>query len=102
MSPQRSTSQSRVRCNEPDRGWLGLDDWTYDDFFDRPRAGSAGFSFDAVVNEVDEAVASRTLDTHRFFDLAAASADALLLWVSQELVMTNAFSQLVLLAASRV
>jgi hypothetical protein len=75
---------------------LRLSDWRYEDWFlPAPEAG-----LHPVVSDVESYVESRHLDSHPFFELARHSEPALRLWVCQELVMTNAFSQIVLFAAS--
>lgn len=78
--------------------WLGLESWDYGSFFDPVRHSS----LHSAIQGAEAAVADAKLDQHPFFTSAAASRAALELWVSQELVMTNAFSQIVLAAASRI
>ena len=84
--------------------YLRLDDWKYEVFFDPApaRSQTREWNIDWVVDLVEGAVSDAELDKHPFFELAALSPDVLLMWVSQELVMTNAFSQMVLFAASRL
>jgi hypothetical protein len=77
---------------------VDLSDWKYDTFF-APPEGSKNAQF---IEEIEEYVEALALDQHPFFALAQESAAALQLWVAQELVMTNAFSQCVLYAASRI
>jgi hypothetical protein len=77
---------------------LSLDSWRYAELFE-PLTGSSTHS---VVDRVEAYVESVELQHHPFFAQAAVSKSALTLWVSQELVMTNAFSQLVMYAASRI
>jgi hypothetical protein len=55
-----------------------------------------------VVQEIEDYINSREFDSHAFFQVASESKKALALWVTQELVMTNAFSQIVLLAAAHI
>ncbi len=77
--------------------WLGIANWRYSKFFDRmpePR-------FD-LTDGLERLVADAALEKHEFFARAHQSTAALRLWVSQELVMTNAFSQIVLRAASQI
>lgn len=76
---------------------LMLDAWNYRKFFlptDTP--------MHPVVDEVEKYIVSRDLSRHPFFGYARRDRGALELWLAQELVMTNAFSQIVLAAASRV
>lgn len=79
--------------------YLGLATWRYDRYFEAPKLG---LDLHPVVNEIEKYVETRKLESHSFFDIARSSRHALRLWVSQELVMTNAFSQIVLRAASGV
>ncbi len=75
-----------------------LKDWDYSTFFSIP--GSID-TWD-VVDRVERYVVNKHFDKHPFFDVARQSVDALYLWLAQELVMTNAFSQAVLYATSRI
>jgi Iron-containing redox enzyme len=77
---------------------LGLGEWSHAEFFEPSRFSE----LHPIVNDVEAYIASVELNRHPFFSLAEKNADALLLWVSQELVMTNAFSQIVLAAASAI
>jgi hypothetical protein len=76
--------------------WLHMGEWKYSLFFD-PLSDVAEHP---VVREIEQYIEHRQLDEHQFFRLANHSKSALVLWATQELVMTNAFSQLVLRAAS--
>lgn len=78
--------------------YLALHDWNYMDFFARP----AGSSLHPVVEHVEAYVEARDFAAHPFFEIAQRKREALETWVAQELVMTNAFSQIVMCAASRV
>ena len=93
-----SLTPKRVDALDGAPPWLGLDNWNYSAFFDRIPKRSA----ERLTGELDFLVAEACLDQHPFFGAAERSLDVLSLWVSQELVMTNAFSQLVLSAASRI
>jgi hypothetical protein len=75
-----------------------LAQWQYDDFFGLPTERPES----AAIDRVEHYVVSRKLEEHPFFDLAAEDLIALHLWLSQELVMTNAFAQAVLYATSRI
>lgn len=77
---------------------IDLNGWTYDDHFASPGEGE----LHPVVDRVEDYIVRRDLGSHPFFARARASKAALEVWVSQELVMTNAFSQIVLAAASRI
>ena len=77
---------------------LGLQSWTHSEFF-LPTEVSA---IHPIVEKVEEYIAATSLDQHPFFAEAKVNTNALLMWASQEIVMTNAFSQIVLFAASRV
>jgi hypothetical protein len=77
--------------------WLGLEDWQYGSFFDPVAPPETD-----LTEALEELVLDAKLDEHPFFDLAARTQSALWLWASQELVMTNAFSQIVLRAASQI
>ncbi|KAF0246870.1 MAG: hypothetical protein FD180_229 [Planctomycetota bacterium] len=77
---------------------LSLDSWHYERWFLPP----ADQSIHPIVNEIEQHISSRHLELHPFFSLAESSKLALELWVCQELVMTNAFSQIVLAAASSI
>jgi len=70
--------------------------WLYREWFHEP-APAADFG---IVDAAESHITSSALERHPFFAVAADSADALRLWVSQELVMTGPFSQIVLRAAS--
>src|SRR5690349_3176645 len=68
---------------------------------------SAHFSVPApfeptVLERVEAYVVARRLEDHPYFHYALERPEALSVWLSQELVMTNVFSQIVLFAASRV
>ena len=78
--------------------WLGLEGWDYSSFFDPV----TDLALNRTIQDVEAAVEGARLDQHPFFAAAAESRAALDLWVSQELVMTNAFSQIVLAAASHI
>ncbi|HWA74166.1 MAG TPA: iron-containing redox enzyme family protein [Polyangiaceae bacterium] len=76
---------------------LQLENWSYDArFLPVPRG------FHPVVAEVAASVECCRLHEHPFFELAARERAALGIWLSQELVMTNAFSQLLMYAASNL
>ncbi len=75
-----------------------LEDWDYDAHF----YGVEVDDLHPVVQRVEDYIDHVDLASHRFFATAAVSIQALELWMSQELVMTNAFSQIVLSAAGRV
>ena len=90
------SDESKVFDLLPD--WLALRGWQYTEFFD-PIDRS---ELHPVVKDIEAEVLNARLDEHDFFELAAQSKAALYVWVSQELVMTNAFSQLVLRAASQI
>lgn len=77
--------------------WIGLADWDYATFFD---PATAKLSCAPINDEVERYVEEAQLEKHPFFDRAISNRSTLALWVSQELVMTNAFSQLVLGAAA--
>jgi len=77
---------------------LALESWHYDSWFMPPPQ----VPLHPVVEEIEAYIDEVALQRHPFFDKARQSPDALILWVSQELVMTNAFSQIVLNAASRI
>jgi hypothetical protein len=77
---------------------LGLQSWAHSEFF-LPTEIS---EIHPVVEKIEQYIASAALDQHPFFAEAKVNTNALLLWASQEIVMTNAFSQIVLFAASRV
>ena len=79
------------------KSWLGIDGWEYDTFFE-PLPSAA---IENLMTGVHALMREADLPSHPFFSLAESSKALLELWVSQELVMTNAFSQLVLLAAAR-
>jgi hypothetical protein len=76
--------------------WLHMKEWKYSLFFD-PLSDVPAHP---VVQVIEQYIEHRQLDKHPFFELARDSKSALTLWAAQELVMTNAFSQLVLRAAS--
>lgn len=78
--------------------YLGLTDWQHTDFF-TPTSQPV---LHPVIAEIEDHIKSVNLEGHSFFEYAKTSKDALKLWVSQELVVTNAFSQIVLNAASHV
>jgi hypothetical protein len=78
--------------------WLGLDDWDYAAYFD-PAADAS--SCTPIDDEVERYIEEVELEKHPFFDRAISNRSTLALWVSQELVMTNAFSQIVLSAAAQ-
>lgn len=78
--------------------WLHLGQWKYRQFFER----LPDVPENPVVREIEEYIDERRLDEHPFFQLAIDSKAVLALWASQELVMTNAFSQIVLRAASLI
>lgn len=88
----------RLETVESIPAWLGLSTWQYDSFFD-PIPNSAGTD---LTSELEQLVEDARLDQHEFFAMARRSKNALTLWVSQELVMTNTFSQLVLAAAAQI
>lgn len=77
---------------------LDLNDWTYQDYFlPLPDGG-----LHPVIARIEEYITAIDFRALPFFQLARTSKLALELWVTQELVMTNAFSQLVLRAASEI
>jgi hypothetical protein len=78
--------------------YLMLDSWHYHEFFHR----CPDTPLHPVIEEIEQYVIARRLDAHPFFATAMTSRSALELWVGQELVMTNAFSQIVLGAAARI
>lgn len=78
---------------------VAVDNWNYERFFDPP-VRNEGLAM--VEDDVERLVGDAQLDKHPFFDHAREKSDLILLWVSQELVTTNAFSQIVLSAASRI
>jgi hypothetical protein len=78
--------------------WLLMSHWKYSLFFNR----LLDVRENPVVREIERYINERRLDEHPFFRLAFNSKAVLSLWVSQELVMTNAFSQMVLRAASYI
>ncbi len=82
----------------PNIGDLAKGRWDYELHFMPP----GGTERHPVVNEIEAFIDQKDLASHPFFTLAAMDSRALELWLSQELVMTNAFSQVVLAAASRV
>ncbi len=77
---------------------LSLDNWVYERWFMPP----SSVEMHPVVMEIEEAISNSGLEQHPFFDRAIASPAALRLWATQELVMTNAFSQIVLMATASV
>ncbi|WP_155372680.1 iron-containing redox enzyme family protein [Catellatospora vulcania] len=77
---------------------LKLENWVYSEFFDVP----TDVELDPAVEELETYIDEIRLQEHPFFSSAMADVEALRLWVSQELVMTNAFSQIVLSAASAI
>lgn len=78
--------------------FLKLESWDYADFF-IPQTLT---EVHPVVQEVEAYIESVHLEEHAFFQTAMSSKKAIELWVSQELVMTNAFSQIVLQASSYI
>jgi len=70
--------------------------WRYEEYFTPPQMPQRH----PVVLEAEEYVNARHLELHPFFDIAVKSPEALRIWVTQEIVMTNPFSQIVLKAAS--
>jgi len=77
--------------------WLELDRWEYSELFDPMPA----VDYTSLMSDVRHLARSANLPSHPFFKLAAREMSALELWVTQELVMTNSFSQLVLYAAAQ-
>lgn len=74
---------------------LSLTSWQYTRFF-----LPSDVQMHSVVEEIEAYIERRDLASHEFFIVAGRDRRALELWLSQELVMTNAFSQIVLSAAS--
>src|SRR5258708_32609125 len=70
--------------------------WTYEHWFHEPKVAEDY----GLVAAAEAYIAARALDQHPYFHLAAQSVDALKLWVTQELIMTGPFSQIVLRAPS--
>ncbi len=77
-----------------------LNDWEYSDYF-LPNDQWDG-RWHPVITKIETYLKDNALDQHPFFELAASNRGVLRLWVTQELVMTNSFSQIVLRAASNV
>jgi len=77
---------------------VDLNNWSYTKHFLPP----AFSGLHPVIEDVEQYIEATNLSSHEFFAIAANSELALKMWLSQELVMTNAFSQVVLAAASRV
>jgi hypothetical protein len=70
--------------------------WDYDEYFQPVGTPTRH----PVIFEADKYVENLHVERHPFFSVAMRSTEALELWVTQELVVTNPFSQLVLRAAS--
>jgi hypothetical protein len=87
---------TQVHAREP-LSWLLVDRWDYSTFFDPNEVEEGSPSVEA---DVESLVAETALQKHAFFERALSNRSSLALWVTQELVMTNAFSQLVLCAAA--
>ena len=77
---------------------IDLDHWHYQEHFLPPDQCDQH----PVVDQIEAYIADKDLASHPFFTLAATDPQALELWLSQELVMTNAFSQIILAVASKV
>jgi len=71
-------------------------EWNYEEYFSPPSSPLRH----PVIFEVEKYVETRHLQAHPFFEVAIESPEALKMWVTQEIVMTNPFSQIVLKAAS--
>lgn len=77
---------------------LGLASWSYADFFSPP----TGLGLHPIIKEVENYILNIKLENHEFFIEASHNKAALRIWMTQELVMTNAFSQIVLNSASKI
>jgi hypothetical protein len=75
---------------------LRLDQWDYGVWFMPPPTTD----LHPAVDEVEAYIQSQKLEDHAFFKAAYESERALKLWVCQELIITNAFSQIVLFSAA--
>ena len=75
---------------------LRLDEWEYGTWFMPPPTTE----LHSAVDDVERYIQSRQLEDHPFFKAAYESEKALRLWVCQELIITNAFSQIVLFSAA--
>lgn len=72
--------------------------WSYEPWFHLPNLNGTEPAVTSGIQIVDQS----GIDQHPFFQTAAESRATLKLWVSQELVVTNPFSQLLLDLASRI
>src|SRR5690349_7356368 len=70
--------------------------WNYDERFTLPRTGDCV----GTIQEAEEYVVNKAIDKHEFFEFAKHRVDALEAWVTQELIVTGYFSQLLLRLAS--
>lgn len=77
---------------------VGMDGWTYRDFFDQP----IHRSWDKCIPDIESYVGSINWRSLPFLRWARIHKEALRLWTSQELLITNAFSQVVLTAAGAI
>jgi len=84
--------------DKDDRRYLRLDEWTFEDWF----LPLPAMEQQPVIKRIEHEVEAADIGNHPFFRLACRSRPALELWVTQELVISNAFSQIVLAAASRI
>lgn len=85
-----------MTCTWPNVDMLRLDEWCYGSWFDAPIATG----LPSVRPAAERLAADAELEKHPFFICALADPRAVLCWLTQELIITNAFSQLVLAAAA--
>ncbi|MGH3717233.1 MAG: hypothetical protein ACRDRI_00005 [Pseudonocardiaceae bacterium] len=71
--------------------------WSYSEHFIPP--AESNWSHPAI-GDAEKYVVDTAIENHPFFDVAASRVEALRLWVSQELVVTNAVSQCMLRVAA--
>jgi Iron-containing redox enzyme len=77
---------------DPSASSLRQHQWYYDEWFKVPRTTPVH----EVIVEAGKFVDDSRIEEHPYFTFVSSSKDALRVWVSQELVVTNPFSQLLL------
>jgi Iron-containing redox enzyme len=72
--------------------------WSYEEHFSPPKPSNRH----PAVDVIEDYISQIDLKSHPLFLAANSNKSALNLWITQELIMTNAFSQIVLEAASSI
>jgi len=80
------------------RPHLGLDSWSFGDFFDPADLDR----LHAVIVTASSYQMEAHIERHEFFDIAIRNREALRVWAAQEAVVTNAFSQILLQTCAQI